>query len=440
MGEFELIEFLNILWKRKWLIIIPTFLCVIISGIYSFLLPPIWEVDTIILPSKFLFQTEQGQIEEIVVTDPKQIAGQINEASYNNIIANELKLDIKKFPKLRAENLRETKLVRISTRANDVENAKLILSSLFTLLKKDLDKKIDVEIKGLDTQIETKKNEINSKEMEIKDKGNETKLKKILIEDKKNEIKTKQNRIKNKENLIKIKDLDIESKEIDKKKIEEEINTLKNKFKISEERVEAITKEMKEVKNRIDKIEEEQRNVLKRENNTNALSMLLYSNEVQNNLRYYNTLNENLSNEKITQENINLSIEDKKGTIKQTDNQIEQIKTQIDDIKTEIDDIHTQIDNINNEIGKINNEIDTIKNGIVIKENEIANFKNDITFLQERKARIDYAQMIKEPTPSLGPVAPRKKVNVLIAGIFGLFIFTILAFFVDYIEKQKAKL
>jgi len=210
---------------------------------------------------------------------------------------------------------------------------------------------------------------------------------------------------------------------------------------------------MKEVKNRVDKIEEEQRKVLKEGSDKNALSILLYSNEIQNNLRYYNTLDEKLSSEKITQENINLTIEERKAAIKQINNQIEQIrtqiddiktaiddiKTQIDDIKTQIDDIHTQIDNINNEIGKINYEIDTIKNGIIIKKNEIENVRNEITYFQERKARIDYTQLIKGPTSSLYPISPKKKLNVLIAGILGLFVFTTLAFFLEYLEKQRIK-
>jgi len=466
-NEIELIDYLNVLWKRKWLIIIPTFFLVLAAGVISFLLPPKWEIDAMIVPSKFLIQTEQGEFEEIVVIEPKQIAGQINEKSYDHLIAAELNLDIREFPKLKAENLRDTKLVQISIKENDVEKAKLILYSLFNHLKRDLDKKIDVEIKGIDTQVESKRNVIKSKEIEIKNKKNAIKLKNLLIEGRKNEIKTKQNRIKDKENVIKMKEnaikfkenaiksknLNIESKEIDKKNIEEEINTLKNKLKISEERVKAIAEEMKDVKSRIDKIEEEQRKVLKKGNDKNSLSILLYSNEIQNNLRYYNTLDEKLSNEKITQENINLAVEEKKGTIKQVDNQIEQIRTQIDDIhtqiddihtqinnvKTQIDDIHTQIDNVKNEIGKINNEIDTINNGIIIKKNEIENVRNEITYWQERKARIDYTQLIKEPTSSLYPVSPRKKLNVMIAGVLGLMIFTVLAFFLDYLEKQKIK-
>ncbi len=452
-NERELIDYLNVIWKRKWLIIIPTFFLIVAVGIYSSLQPSVWEIEAIIMPSKFFIQVGGGGFEEILPVDPKQIAGQINEATYNNLIAAELNLDARGLPNFKAKNIKETKMVRISTRVNDVEKAMPILYSLFSHLKRDLDKKIDVEIKGIDTQVESKKNVIKSKEIEIKDKKNSIKLIKILIEDKKNEIKTRQNRIKDKENVIKtkenaikLKNLNIESKEIEKKMIGDEIITLKNKFKISQKRAKSITEEMKEVKNRIDKIEEEQRKVLKSGSDKNALSILLYSNEIQNNLRYYNTLDEKLSNEYITQENINLEIELKKKTIKQTDNQIEQIRTQIDDIRTQIDDtrtqiddIYTQIDNIKNEIGKIKNEINTINNGIIVNKNEIEIVRTEISYLKDKKARIDYAEFIKEPTSSLYPVAPKKKRNVILAGMLSLMIFTTLAFFLDYLKEHSIK-
>jgi len=300
-NEIGLMDYLNVLWKRKWLIIIPTFFCAIIAGAYSFLLPPVWEVNAIVQPSKYIIQTENGKYNEILIVDPKQIAGQINEEYYNNLIAAELNLDIREFPKLKAENLRDTKLLKISTKVNDVEKAKLILYSLFKHLKRDLDKKIDVEMKG----------------------------------------------------------------------IEEEIKAYKNKLNIIKQRKKEIEKEMSDIRKRIESLEKEQRLSLKKENRSESesLAMLLYSNEIQQSLQYYSELNELLSEKKIEEEDVNL------------------------------------------EIGNLN----------------------------ERKGRIDYTQLIKEPTSSFSPVSPKKKRNVMLAGILGLMIFTMLAFFLEYLEKQKAK-
>lgn len=297
-----------------------------------------------------------------MVVNPKQIAGQINEAFYNHLIAAELNLDIRGFPKLRAENLRDTKLVHISIREQDIEKAKLILTSLFNHLKRELDKKIDMGIKGIDTKIATNENLIKHKNLTIKDKMSEIKL-----------------------------------NEIEKNKIKQEILSAENKLKISQEREKSIIEEMKAVKTRIDEIEKQQREALEeKKEGAEALSLLLYSNEIQNNLRYHKTLDEKLSNEKIIQENLRLQIKERGEEIKKLDTQNEKSRTEIDKIKNEID-----------------------------------NTKNEIDLLSERKGRIDYARLIKEPTSSLGPVVPRKKLNVLIAGILSLMIFAILSFFLE---------
>ena len=368
--EIELIDYLNVIWKRKWLIIIPTFFLVIVVGVISFLLPKQWEIDTIIVPSKFFIQTEQGAFDEVVVVNPKQIASQINEATYDTLIAAELNLDIKEFPELKADNIRDTKLIRISIKEEDIETAKQILHSLFNHLKRDLDKKIDVEIKDVVTQIATNENTIKQKGLNIKNNGSEIKL-----------------------------------NEIEKNKARQKILSSENKLKISEDRVKSIMQEMKEVKKRIDELEKLQREALsEKKQGIDAISLLLYSNEVQQNLRYYDMLEEKLSNEKIIQENLSLLIKNKNEDIKKLDTQNEKLKTEID---------------------RINNEIEGVK--------------NEIAFLKERKGRIDYTQLIKEPTSSLYPVSPRKKLNVMIAGILGLMIFTTFAFLLEYVENQKAK-
>ncbi|MFX0137363.1 MAG: hypothetical protein ACFFDN_27235, partial [Candidatus Hodarchaeota archaeon] len=110
-----------------------------------------------------------------------------------------------------------------------------------------------------------------------------------------------------------------------------------------------------------------------------SLAMLLYSNEILQSLTHLNTLNELLSRKRMEEEDIILEIENREEKIKQLEN---------------------EIDNLN-----------------------------------ERKGRIDHTQLIKEPTSSLYPVSPKKELNILTAGIIGLVIFIILAFFLEYIKK-----
>ncbi|MCX6576995.1 MAG: Wzz/FepE/Etk N-terminal domain-containing protein, partial [Candidatus Aminicenantes bacterium] len=247
VNQAGLIDYLNALWKRKWLIILPTICLVIVVAIISILMPPVWEVEMILQPAKFFSQTPGGQFIDVLITDPRQIATEINQKSYNFSIAKKLKLDIQKFPKLRAEYLKDTKLVKIAINEKDVEKAKAILQSLFLILKENLDKKIFIEINNIDTEI--RKNEL---------------------------------------------EIDLLTKEI---------VILQNKLNILEQREREILAEMKAARERISRIEKEQLDALKG-GGKEALGQLLYSNEIQQNFQYINTLNELISDKKIEREDL----------------------------------------------------------------------------------------------------------------------------------------
>lgn len=80
---------------------------------------------------------------------------------------------------------------------------------------------------------------------------------------------------------------------------------------------------MKGVKTRVDQIEKQQKTLLaEKKEGVDSLGLLLYSNEIQQNFRYYNTLEENLSKGRIDQENFRLFVRDKEQEIKGLKNQI----------------------------------------------------------------------------------------------------------------------
>ncbi|NQS89137.1 hypothetical protein HQ584_05050 [Patescibacteria group bacterium] len=141
--------------------------------------------------------------------------------------------------------------------------------------------------------------------------------------------------------------------------------------------------EMKLLKDRIQELEKEHMSVLKKENKSEmeSLGLLLYSNEIQQSFTYYDILNEKFSDEKLEEEDVNSAL------------QVE----------------HSEID---------------------LVDNQIAN-------LRERKGRIDHTKIIKTPTRSLYPVFPKKKLNILVAAVLGFIVFTLLSFFLEYVESKK---
>ena len=121
--------------------------------------------------------------------------------------------------------------------------------ALFKLLERDFNRKIDVEIKSIDAQVKASEFEVNRK------------------------------------------NLDIKSLEIDQTRNREESRASANKLKLSEARYEGLSQEMKSVRQRVDGLEAQQKEVLKAQpEGATAISLLLYSSEVQQNLRYYDEL------------------------------------------------------------------------------------------------------------------------------------------------------
>ena len=156
---------------------------------------------------------------------------------------------------------------------------------------------------------------------------------------------------------------------------------------------------MKGVKVRNSGIEKQQTTALaEKKGGGEALGLLLYSNEIQQNFRYYNTLENSLSEETNKQENYRL-------TVRQKEQAIKGFKTQVDKIKQVTVDLRSQTE-----------------------------------LLNEKKQRIDYTLLVKEPTVSRSPVSPKKKRNVAIAGFLGLFCFSGLALFLDSVEKRNIRL
>jgi len=328
-NKIELMNYLNVLWKRKWLIIIATLLFITAAAVVSFLMPPRWEVDAIIEPSKFYYRNLDGIWQEMQFINSRLLINGINRAAYNERIASELSLNLKDIPKLKAEILDDKHLVRISLEEKDVEKAKLIIHSLLNYLKEIFDQSADRRIKRYDSQIK--------------------------------------------------------SKEAEKLILERKIDAYKNKINIIKQGKQEVEKNMSGIRKKIEALKKERELILKKKDRSESerFTLLHYSNEIQQGLMNHNILKESLDNKKIEEAIINLEIEDKERLINQ--------------IEYEMED------------------------------------------LDGEKWHIYYAKITKEPTSSISPVSPKKLTNVLIAGILGLLIFGMLAFFLEYVEKQKAK-
>jgi len=274
-NKIELMNYLDVLWKRKWLIIIATFLLISAAAVVSFLIPPKWEVDAIIEPSKFHYRNLDGIWKEMQFIKSNWIINTINRGAYNERIAAELKLNLKDIPKLKAENLEGTYLIGIYIEEKNVEKAKLIMHSLLNNLKEIFDQFTDRRIKRFDSQVE--------------------------------------------------------SKETEKLILEKKIKAYKNKINIIKQRKREIEKEMSDMRGKKEELEKELRLILEKKNRSESESftMLHYSNEIHQSSINYIVLNESRGNKKIEEEIINLRIEDNERLINQIEKEINSLKVRI---------------------------------------------------------------------------------------------------------------
>jgi len=323
--EVNLIDYLRILWKWKWLIIAGTFLCVIITAVISFQMPKIYEVSAVIEPGIIGFNKEGNFI---YIDSSANISRKINEGVYNRRVQEALHLDpLKTRVEFKAEVGRGANTIKVTSqwKERDINPGVKATQRLLQLLSNDYRKIIEQRKGDYDKQIEIKLNSIGRIQNDIK-------LRRASLEN-------------------------------------------------IRQRKEQLLEEVKDVKENTEKIIRQRDALLKGKDPDNDLSFLLYSTTIQQNVAYLNQLNKQI---------YDLRVREKK------------IEAEVDRLNTDIDDIKTQINALN------------------LEKEVISNIK-----------------VIQPPQVSLHPIKPRKKLNILISLVVGLFLMVFLAFFIEYIRKAR---
>ena len=68
---------------------------------------------------------------------------------------------------------------------------------------------------------------------------------------------------------------------------------------------------------------------------------------------------------------------------------------------------------------------------------EIDDVKAEIDSLCLEKGFIENIKVIQNPEVSLSPIKPKKKRNVLLAGVVGFMILIFFSFFLEYLQKSQ---
>ena len=309
--EVQLIDYLRVIWKWKWLIILGTFLCMVVAGVVSFNMPKIYEVSMTIEPGiigvnrdgKFIYLDSRDNIEE-----------KIKEGLYNRRIQkalniNPLETDIK----FEVRPQKGTNFIKVTSEWKDpeVEFGKKALVNLLGFISKEYENIVQQRKGDYEKQILMNQNQIKENEATLK-----------IIQDREKEL----------------------------------------------------LPEIKNVKDNTEKIVRERNNVLQHKGNSDDISLLIYSTTIQQNVAYFNQLS----------------------------NQINDIRTKKEIASMKIENLKVQIDRLNLEKSIINN-----------------------------------IRVLQNPEASLSPIKPKKRLNILLAGVIAFMMMMFLVFFVEYIQKAK---
>jgi len=106
--EIDLMDYVKVMLKRKWLILAIFLAVTIAAGVFSFLAPKVYKIDT---------SLEIGWI-GWVIESPEQVVEKINNGIYG------------KFPGIKANNPAYTNLIEIETISKDPQKTKKILEDI----------------------------------------------------------------------------------------------------------------------------------------------------------------------------------------------------------------------------------------------------------------------------------------------------------------------
>jgi len=316
--EINLMDYVKVLLKRKWLILVVFLGAAIAAGVFSYLMPKIYKIDTFL---------------EIGTTEvPIQVVEKVKSDAYGVLIREKLGIPEEKYPRIEAENPEDTNLITIKIESGEPQQAKTVLEGINDLI--------------------------------IIDHQERVKTNKELIE---HNIKT----IEAKIHLV-----------------ESDIEKTKNKIK-------PIEGDIKRVENKIDYTKEEKKSL---EAKVEALEKVLIYEQTPGTQFALFDAKEKLAGKKQEIENLFLSINSLKRDKEDLDIQINSLEGKIEDLRAQINSLKASLDNI-----KI-------------------------------------TRIVKSPTISKYPIKPRPLLNIVLAGVLGIFLGTFLAFGKEWWEKNSEKL
>jgi capsular polysaccharide biosynthesis protein len=145
--EISLMDYLNVILKRKWLISLTFVLAMIGAGVFSYFLPRIYRAETVLKIGEVRTIVD-GQPHWEAIEEPIQIVEKFRLGIYEELIRTRLGIAGENL-RIKAESPGGTRLVRIEVEYTDPEPAKMALEEISNLILSDHQGLIRAEVELL---------------------------------------------------------------------------------------------------------------------------------------------------------------------------------------------------------------------------------------------------------------------------------------------------
>ncbi|MBZ9578631.1 hypothetical protein KJA14_02160 [Patescibacteria group bacterium] len=138
--EIDLMDYVKVILKRKWLILAVFLAAVIVAGVFSWFSPKFYKIDTSLEIGRIIGQVTEAPFE--VVEPPEQLVEKINNGIYGW------------FPGIKISNPTDTNLIKIEAISKEPQKTKKILENINELILAEHNNKINSQKNLLEKEIE----------------------------------------------------------------------------------------------------------------------------------------------------------------------------------------------------------------------------------------------------------------------------------------------
>ena len=163
--EIDLMDYVKVLLKRKWLILAIFLSAAIVAEVFSFLMPKVYKIDTVL---------EVGQAAGVPIKDPGQVVEKIKGDVYGIFAREKLGIPEEKYPKIKTENPKDTRLISLAIESAEPQQAKNILEEINNLILAEHQEKIKTKKELIEQDIKTTEEKIKLVESDIEKTKNKT--------------------------------------------------------------------------------------------------------------------------------------------------------------------------------------------------------------------------------------------------------------------------